>query len=122
MQREFSEVRNQYNKLQAQLAPRTRSKALKSMLSGPLDAAIVDMAKKYVFFHHLWVPGGAFPLREYPADFDFNNPLRYRSTEAKVTAYAAEVYFMLPSSLRAQALVYGQFESLVSLVLYGRHF
>lgn len=111
---ELVELRNQHNNLQAQLAPRTRTRALKSMVSGPLDASISHAAKKYAFWYHLWVPNGAFPLSPCRADFDFNHPLRYCTTTARTSAYNAEIYLLLPPELGPQATKYEQFEQLVS--------
>ena len=114
MRQDLNALRNDHNKLQNQLAPRTRARVLKSMMTSPLDAAITTIAKKYALFYHLWVPSGVFPLHTYPTDFDFNNPTRYHSSETKTTAYSTKIYLMLPVSLQTQATKYEQFEQLVS--------
>ena len=84
------------------------------MTSSPLDTTITTVAKKYTLFYHLWVPNGIFPLCAYPADFNFNDPTRQYSSEAKAAAHAAELYLMLPITLQTQATKYEQFEHLVS--------
>ncbi|KAF8127386.1 hypothetical protein EV363DRAFT_1515132 [Boletus edulis] len=110
IRQDLNGVRTEYNKLQNQLAPRTRARALKAAQSGPLDTAVINVAKKYALLYHLWVPSGIFPLREYPANFDFNHPRRYQDNETRITAYAAEIYLMLPIALQTQATKYEQFE------------
>lgn len=52
-----------------------------------------NVAKKYALFYHLWVSSGIFPLRAYPANFDFNNLTCYESSEAKAAAYATELRY-----------------------------
>ncbi|KAG6379775.1 hypothetical protein JVT61DRAFT_10313 [Boletus reticuloceps] len=88
--------------------------ALKAAKSGPLDTAVIKVAKKYALLYHLWVPGEIFPLHEYPAEFNFNHPRHYQDSEARTTAYAAEIYLMLPITLQTQATKYEQFEKIVS--------
>ncbi|KAF8546543.1 hypothetical protein OG21DRAFT_1491096 [Imleria badia] len=114
IQQDLNGLRAEHNKLQNQLAPRTRAHALKVAQSGPLDTAIISIAKKYALLYHLWVPSGIFPLREYPADFDFNHPRRYRDNTTRTTAYAAEIYLMLPVALQNQAMKYEQFKPVFS--------
>ncbi|KAI6104662.1 hypothetical protein EDD16DRAFT_1714602 [Pisolithus croceorrhizus] len=80
----------------------------------PLDAAITTLAKKYAYLYHLWVPSGVFPLRMYPLNFDLCSTTCYQSLESKATANSAELYLMLPSELRAQAMKYEHFEQLIS--------
>ncbi|KAF8547607.1 hypothetical protein OG21DRAFT_1490075 [Imleria badia] len=94
IQQDLNRVRTEYNKLQNQLAPRTRARALKAAKSGPLDTAVINVAKKYALLYHLWVPGGIFPLH----------------SETRTTAYAAEIYLVLPIALQTQATKYEQFE------------
>ncbi|KAF8452169.1 hypothetical protein L210DRAFT_3499225 [Boletus edulis BED1] len=115
IRQDLNGVRTKYNKLQNQLAPRTRARALKAAQSGPLDTAVINVAKKYALLYHLWVPSGIFPLREYPANFDFNHPRHYQDNETRITVYAAEIYLMLPIALQTQATKYEQFEYIVSV-------
>ncbi|KAG6369595.1 hypothetical protein JVT61DRAFT_14215 [Boletus reticuloceps] len=110
IQQDLNGVRTEYNKLQNQLAPRTRARALKAAQSGPLDTAVINVAKKYALLYHLWVPSGIFLLCEYPANFDFNHQRRYQDNETRITAYAAEIYLMLPIALQTQATKYEQFK------------
>ncbi|KAF8431428.1 hypothetical protein L210DRAFT_3651129 [Boletus edulis BED1] len=112
IRQDLNTLRTEHNKLQAQLAPRTRTRALKMAAAGPLDTSITNMAKKYALLYHLWVPSGIFPLRTFPANFNFNDPRRFQSSEARTAAYGAEIYLMLPVTLQKPATKYEQFEHL----------
>jgi hypothetical protein len=114
IRQDLNGLRAEHNKLQNQLAPRTRARALKAAQSGPLDTAIISIAKKYALLYHLWVPSSIFLLCEYPADFNFNHPRCYRDNVTRTAAYAAEIYLMLPIALQNQAMKYEQFEPVVS--------
>ncbi|KIK14664.1 hypothetical protein PISMIDRAFT_17139 [Pisolithus microcarpus 441] len=87
---ELIKTRNELSEFKAKVAPRARSRALKSIAEGPLDAAIVTLAK----------------------NFDLCSPTCYQTPESKATANGAELYLMLPSELRAQATKYEHFEQL----------
>ncbi|KAN0079885.1 hypothetical protein V8E55_009451 [Tylopilus felleus] len=50
----------EHNKLQNQLVPRTRARALKAAQSGPLDTTFISIAKKYALLYHLWNPDNQF--------------------------------------------------------------
>ncbi|KAI5981571.1 hypothetical protein EDD15DRAFT_2379405 [Pisolithus albus] len=104
-----------YNHLREELI-KTRNELsefkARSIADGPLDAAITTLAKKYAYLYHLWVPSGVFPLRTYPLSFDLRSTTRYQTPESKATANSAELYLMLPSELRTQAMKYEHFEQL----------
>lgn len=114
IRQDLNGLRAEHNKLQNQLAPRTRACVLKAAQSGPLDTAIISIAKKYALLYHLWVPSGIFPLHEYPANFNFNHSRRYWDNVTRTAAYAVEIYLMLPVALQNQAMKYEQFEPVVS--------
>ncbi|KAI6004784.1 hypothetical protein EDD15DRAFT_2191559 [Pisolithus albus] len=85
LREELIKTRNELSEFKARVAPQARSRALKSIAEGPLDAAITTLAKKYAYLYHLWA-----------------------------TANSTELYLMLPSELRAQAMKYEHFEQLIS--------
>ncbi|KAG6374271.1 hypothetical protein JVT61DRAFT_4292 [Boletus reticuloceps] len=81
--------------------------------AGLLDTFITNMVKKYALLYHLWVPSGIFPLCAFPANFNFNDPRRFQSSEARTAAYGAEIYLMLPVTLQKPVTKYEQFEHLI---------
>ncbi|KAI6143423.1 hypothetical protein BKA82DRAFT_4360009 [Pisolithus tinctorius] len=119
LREELIKTRNELNEFKAKVAPRARSRALKSIAQGPLDAAIVTLAKKYAYFYHLWVPSGVFPLRACPPDFDLRDPIHYQTPESKAIANGAKLYLMVPPELRAQTMKYEHFEQLFTSTVNG---
>ncbi|KIK13567.1 hypothetical protein PISMIDRAFT_17892 [Pisolithus microcarpus 441] len=85
LREELIKTRNELSEFKARVAPRARSRALKSIAEGLLDAAITTLAK---------------------------NTTCYQTPESKATANSAELYLMLPSGLWAQAMKYEHFEQL----------
>ncbi|KIO06732.1 hypothetical protein M404DRAFT_24420 [Pisolithus tinctorius Marx 270] len=86
---------------------------------GPLDAAIVTLAKKYAYFYHLWVPSSIFPLHVCPPNFDLHDPIHYQTPESKAIANGAELYLMVPPELQAQTMKYEHFEQLFTSTVNG---
>ncbi|KAI5990051.1 hypothetical protein F5J12DRAFT_786577 [Pisolithus orientalis] len=97
LREELIKMRNELNEFKAKVAPRAQSQALKLIAQGPLDAAIVTLAKKYAYFYHLWVPS---------------------APESKAIANGAELYLMVPPELQAQTMKYEHFEQLI-IHIYG---
>ncbi|KAI6144583.1 hypothetical protein BKA82DRAFT_4358353 [Pisolithus tinctorius] len=119
LREELIKTRNELNKFKAKVAPRAQSRALKSIAQGPLDAAIITLAKKYAYFYHLWVPSGVFPLRACPPDFDLRDPIHYQTPESKAIANGAKLYLMVPPELRAQTMKYEHFKQLFTSTVNG---
>ncbi|KIN98926.1 hypothetical protein M404DRAFT_30893 [Pisolithus tinctorius Marx 270] len=114
LQEELIKMRNKLNEFKAKVAPRAQSQALKLITQGPLDAAIITLAKKYAYFYHLWVPSSIFPLCVCPPNFDLCNLIHHQTPESKAIANGAKLYLMVPPELQAQTMKYEHFEQLIS--------
>ncbi|KAI6006350.1 hypothetical protein F5J12DRAFT_893087 [Pisolithus orientalis] len=98
---ELNEVRRVMATPAPDVSPAELRQALGQLIAqGPLDAAIITLAKKYAYFYHLWVPSGIFPLHACPPDFDLHDLIHYQTPESKAIANGAELYLMVPPELQ----------------------